>query len=211
MTEGGHPEDGKHKMNRSESKYFHTAQLMDEALVSLLAEKDFAYLTVKELCARAGVNRTTFYLHYETMGDLLAEALDVTMKRFLDAFPVEATAFVPSIREAPLDDLLLINEQYLIPYLTFIRDNRKIYLAAFQNPKAMEADRQMEDVSRYVLMPILERFGVPAVEREYWIAYYVHGCMAIVREWISRDCMDTIEAVARIMMACIQPHGAKVE
>ena len=30
-------------MNRSESKYFNTARRMDEALLSLLEEKDFAY------------------------------------------------------------------------------------------------------------------------------------------------------------------------
>ena len=37
-------------MNRSESKYFNTAARMDEAFLSLLEKKDFAYITVKELC-----------------------------------------------------------------------------------------------------------------------------------------------------------------
>lgn len=41
-------------MNRSESKYFNTARRMDEALLSLLEEKDFAYITVREICARRG-------------------------------------------------------------------------------------------------------------------------------------------------------------
>lgn len=38
-------------MNRSESKYFNTARRMDEALLALLEEKDFAYITVREICA----------------------------------------------------------------------------------------------------------------------------------------------------------------
>lgn len=50
--------------NKHESKYFHTAQLMDEALLNLLETKDFEYITVSQLCKKAGVNRTTFYLHY---------------------------------------------------------------------------------------------------------------------------------------------------
>ena len=45
---------------------------MDEAFLSLLEKKDFEYITVKEICAAAGVNLSTFYLHYETLGDLLA-------------------------------------------------------------------------------------------------------------------------------------------
>ena len=54
-------------MNRSESRYFATAARMDEAFLTLLAKKDFEYITVKEICEVAGVNRSTFYLHYETM------------------------------------------------------------------------------------------------------------------------------------------------
>ena len=60
-------------MNKSESKYFHTAQKMDEALLALLSEKDLDYITVKEICKVSGVSRSTFYLHYETIGDLLLE------------------------------------------------------------------------------------------------------------------------------------------
>ena len=34
-------------MNRSESKYFHTAEKIDEAFLELLEQKDFSYITVK--------------------------------------------------------------------------------------------------------------------------------------------------------------------
>ena len=37
-------------MNRSESRYFATAARMDEAFLTLLAKKDFEYITVKEIC-----------------------------------------------------------------------------------------------------------------------------------------------------------------
>ena len=50
-------------MNKNESKYFSTAIKMDEALIALLEKKDFSYITVKEICEKAGVNRSTFYLH----------------------------------------------------------------------------------------------------------------------------------------------------
>lgn len=54
-------------MSKSESKYFNTALRMDEALIALLEEKDLEYITVKEICHLAGVNRSTFYLHYATL------------------------------------------------------------------------------------------------------------------------------------------------
>ena len=39
-------------MNRAESKYFATAARMDEAFLELLEKKDFAYITVKEICEK---------------------------------------------------------------------------------------------------------------------------------------------------------------
>lgn len=57
-------------MNKQESKYQYTASLMDEAFLLLLEQKEYDTITVKEICQKAGVNRSTFYLHYETMNDL---------------------------------------------------------------------------------------------------------------------------------------------
>ena len=74
-------------MNKSESKYFNTALRMDEALIALLEKKDLEYITVKEICHLAGVNRSTFYLHYETIADLVNETLEMINQRFLSYFP----------------------------------------------------------------------------------------------------------------------------
>ena len=63
-------------MNKSESKYFHTAVRFDKALLSLLEKKPFEYVTISELCEEAGVNRSTFYLHYDTIDDLFQETID---------------------------------------------------------------------------------------------------------------------------------------
>ncbi len=58
-------------MNKSESKYYNTALLMNQALIEILNKKDYDYITIKEICKKAGVNRSTFYLHYDNIDDLL--------------------------------------------------------------------------------------------------------------------------------------------
>lgn len=80
-------------MNKSESKYFNTALRMDEALLALLEEKDLEYITVKEICRQAGVNRSTFYLHYETVADLVNETLEMIDQRFRSYFPGKGRRF----------------------------------------------------------------------------------------------------------------------
>ena len=42
------------RLKKSESKYFATAARMDEAFLALLEKKDFAYITVKEICEEIG-------------------------------------------------------------------------------------------------------------------------------------------------------------
>ena len=37
----------------------------------MIIEKDFKEITIKELAERANINRKTFYLHYESMEEIL--------------------------------------------------------------------------------------------------------------------------------------------
>ena len=76
-------------MNKSESKYFNTAVRFDRALLSLLEKKPFEYVTISELCEEAGVNRSTFYLHYENTADLLKEATAYVLDNFASYFLYE--------------------------------------------------------------------------------------------------------------------------
>ncbi|MEG0765593.1 MAG: TetR/AcrR family transcriptional regulator, partial [Pseudoflavonifractor sp.] len=50
-----------------------TRRLLQQALVELMREKPLRSVTVKELCARAEVNRSTFYLHYYDIYALMQE------------------------------------------------------------------------------------------------------------------------------------------
>ena len=73
-------------MNKTESKYFHTATKFDQALLYLLEKKPFEYITVSEICKKADVNRSTFYLHYENTQDLLIETTQYVLKNFYEYF-----------------------------------------------------------------------------------------------------------------------------
>ena len=100
-------------MNRSESKYFNTAKLMEQAFIELLAKKDLEFITVKEICQKAGVNRSTFYLHYETIGDLLAESVENLNRDFFERMNGHESGFVKRLRDCPMDELCLITPEYL--------------------------------------------------------------------------------------------------
>ena len=192
-------------MNKSESKYFNTALRMDEALLALLEEKDLEYITVKELCHRAGVNRSTFYLHYETISDLVQETMEMINRRFLSYFPQQKEEILSHLESRERKELILVTREYLLPYLRFIRENKKVYRAAFRNPVSMQSYTRYGELKRHILGPILERFEIPAAHRPYYIAYYIEGIAAIVKEWLRQDCRDEVECIAGIIESCVRP------
>ena len=198
-------------MNKSESKYFNTALRMDEALIALLEKKDLEYITVKEICHQAGVNRSTFYLHYESIAELLDETMEMINQRFLSYFPQEEEAVLGDMEHRELNDLVFVTQEYLLPYLRFIQDNKKVYRAAFRNPSSMQANARYGVLKQRILNPILERFEIPAARRPYYIAYYVEGIAAIIKEWLRHDCGDSVEMIAAIIESCVRPkeihHG----
>lgn len=198
-------------MNKSESKYFNTALRMDEALIALLEEKDLEYITVKEICHQAGVNRSTFYLHYETIADLVNETLEMIQRRFLSYFPQQEENVLGNISSREREELVLVTREYLLPYLRFIRDNKKIYRAAVRNPGSMQAYTRYVELKQRILSPILERFEIPANHRPYYIAYYVEGIAAIIKEWLQQDCADKVEMIADIIESCVRPKNGSHE
>ena len=171
-------------MNKNESEYFNTTAIFDEALIYLLEKKDIEYITVKEICNSAGVNRSTFYLHYEAINDLIEETMNYVNKKFINYFSEDTKDFIEKIKYLSLDELKLVEVKYLEPYLDFVKSNKKIFKASFNNPVAMNVFDKYTSLKQYILIPILERFDVKENERNYLINFYIKGIMAIVQEWI---------------------------
>lgn len=187
-------------VNNSESKYFRTAIRMDEAFLEILEKKDFAYITVKEVCQKAGVNRSTFYLHYETMNDLLSESITYMHQYFLESMHLQSEKIVIKLRDCPIEELYLVTPEYLLPYLEYIKSQKRLFQTAIENPEVLQLNNTYERMFQHVFTPILERFKVPSKDRTYIMAYHMQGLMAIVMEWLKKDCVDeTIKKIEKDM------------
>lgn len=189
-------------MNKSESKYFNTAIKMDEAFLSLLEKKDFEYITIKEVCEHAGVNRSTFYLHYETTRDLLMETLEYNNSRFRGYFKTDAAATIDKIKRGKAEELIFITPEYLNPYLEFIKDYKRLFAAALARPESFNANVSFQKMFKYLFDPIMERLCFPEEERNYILSFYIMGIMGIVTEWLRKDCAEPVEAITGIIMKC---------
>ena len=191
-------------MNKSESKYYNTACLMDEALFALLETTDFEYITVKELCKKAGVNRSTFYLHYETLSDLLEECVQYFNDQFLDYVKLPDERIVQRIPTCATDELYFVTPEYLEPYLNFVKERRRLFETVVRKSELLRLDKTYEKLFTHVFDPILDRFGVPEKERRFTMTFYIHGLMAIVSEWLKGGCAEPVGEIIEVMRVCVR-------
>ncbi len=191
-------------MNKSESKYYNTASLMNQALLILLEKKDFDYITVKEICDKAGVNRSTFYLHYDSIDDLLAETMEYLYKQLKQQFLNVLDLSESSIKNLSNENLLLYKTIYSKPYLEFIKKNKKAFMTAVNNPKLFRIDETFDKMYCKYFEPIQKKFNVPEQEKIYMTKFFVSGIHAIIIEWIKNDCKDDIDLIAGLIEKLIE-------
>lgn len=190
-------------LNPSESKYFKTANKMDEALLSLLEKKPFEYITVSEICKSAGVHRSTFYLHYENTSDLLKETTAYLLERFVSYFSIDTQGISSRFADCDAQTLNFINAAHLNSYLSYIRENKRVFATVLLHPTAFDFDAIFQRLFDNIFSPILDRFHYPREEQRYVIRFYLNGVNAIIDEWLKDDCRKSIDEIAAIIRCCI--------
>ena len=181
-------------MNKSEAKFHNTAVKMDDALVAILEHKEFKDISITDVCEKAGVNRSTFYAHYENLYDLLKETQESAITEFFDS--LNSDIGPSDFSKMSADELIFISPQYLVPYLTFIKKNRR-------TRRGMEVYRLIENI----FVPIYAKNGV--TDRrvvEYMSHYFISGVSAITMEWVKRGCEDDILFICEVISICVRPQ-----
>lgn len=99
-----------------------TITAIHDAFTELLAEMPYEKITVKTLCDRAMVNKTTFYRYYPTLDDLLAEIQSQYARPYVKLtaglrYPRDVEAIVRAFMEysasqGPLYDTLISSGTY---------------------------------------------------------------------------------------------------
>ncbi len=185
-------------MNKSEAKFHNTAIKMHQALFILLEEKDFAEITIMDLCNVAGIHRSTFYSHYDNTKELLEDAKDELIKNFTKKYKNKK-----DLKELSKEELIFTTDKELIPYLNFLKQNRKIFKIFMQNVSLFSGDTSYNTLFEEVFIPIYNKNNIHDKNViNYMAKYYLAGIHAIVYEWIRNDCKDSISQLCDIIRHC---------
>ena len=98
-----------------------TKEIIRNTFKNMILEMDYDYITIKELTERAKINRKTFYLHYDSLDDLLLEIQNSLANNFIEK-QVSYTnledmkyligLFFESANKDPLDERILCSGSY---------------------------------------------------------------------------------------------------
>ena len=176
-------------MNRSNNqRYQQTEMKFEDALLELLADKDISRITIKEIWALAGVNRSAFYLHHEDIRGLLASMEQRAAEEMQDIFL------------SRLEDLDAMNE-CILDLFRYVAQHRAFYKAAMEGNISFSA----LNIARHPLIAETIRrhsaelgFQGPG-ELKYHSTFFVGGLSAIVRAWISGGCSESAEYMAAVI------------
>ncbi len=186
-------------MQNNESKYFYTARLMNEALLYLLEKKDIEFITVTEITKKAGVNRTTFYLHYENVYDLLSEIIGNLNKQFISSFDIKEPINVNT-----KEDAFLVSTEYLLPYLNFCKEHKRILKLVHQKPHLFQNQEVYKKMYDKILYPAISQFIAEENQKIYFLEFFTQGIVGIINKWIELDCVTEIDIIVKLIMACVK-------
>ena len=149
--------------------------LLKNALMDLLSEKgSVTKISVRELCERADLNRSTFYAHYSEPKELLeeveAELLDAT-REHLQKIGAE-------------NDIGA--HRYLLSFLIYIKENDKPFSTLLIDAGDPEFRSKFMQQSIIQFVENLD-IAFPKEQEQYIYSYILNGSTGVIIQWMRSD------------------------
>ena len=192
-------------MHNPEHRVQTTKKLLREALLTLLNEKPLRSITVKELCARAHLNRGTFYAHYADVYDLMKQIEEEMRTAFFEALtPMMSSA-------EPLSPPKMTKKIF-----ECIERNADLCRVAIGPYGDRDFTRRLLRESREKSIQVcLNAFpNADKWQIEAYFTFVTGGCYALMERWIRRDMRedsallaDAAEKIMEMGIAFLQPEN----
>lgn len=166
-----------------------TRRMLKEALTEMLRETDIYHVSIRELCQRADINRTTFYKYYGSQFDLLTD-----MENDLLIF------ISNTIREYADDPVKIIETacEYMENHLEFCR----LIINNNVDPLFPQRLFSLPEMRETVLTRCSGQEDGPM--QEYLFHFITYGAYRILSMWVNKEQREPPEEIAHLLMRMIQ-------
>ena len=160
-------------MERENQRIMLTKRLLQESLLRLLEKQELEKISVAELCREAGINRATFYRHYEIPRDVLNEIAKAFFWQIQKKVQLPHTRV--QLREA-IEQLCTLMEKNMDMIRLLIKNSSESDFTAFITELYQEV---WDNIRSLKLLSNLEDEDVQML-----ILYSAGGSYFILRQWL---------------------------
>lgn len=174
-------------MTKENQRVILTKRLLKEGLLRLLEKKDIQKINICELCEVSGINRATFYRHYETPFDLL---IDIGKDVF---YQMQSELQMPSsVQEV---------ESYIEGMCKYLYENADVIRILLRNTSENDALKYVREIYQMLLGEYNKSAGVYELDADtIWLmsTYLGGGGYFLLRQWLMEDIQKSPEEMAAL-------------
>lgn len=170
-----------------------TRKSIKDALLSLLEERQINDIHVTDICKRGGINRTTFYTHFNNISDALNEAIDDFLYDDELSFRIQKCS-------------ITCDMEYSCPYGICDRirvDPRFARIAFNDSIRPLIIDSIMTKCGPKYVHNLTEHYDMSIEEAEFITHFQLNGCISINKR-INDLGYDDGQHINRVIASFIQ-------
>lgn len=175
---------------RNDRRVRRTKNAIQSAFLKLIFEKDINKITIKELCERADINKSTFYLHYQDIYDLEAQFKEEISEKVCHI-----------IMDYELGELIPKAPEIWLRILNMPLDG-EIFLSSLKDTSLKHI---IEDIGTYAIHAILDKLAstLPQPDEEgLWkhhilTTFIISGFLGVLRSFEKEEliCKEAFEKI----------------
>lgn len=176
------------KQEKVDRRIRKTRMQLRQGLARLLQKKSIREITVKELVEEVDINRSTFYLHYCDIFQMLES---IEMELF-----DQITELIQSHHISPF------NEQsfpFIEDIFQILYENKEICGALLGPNGDMVFVHRIEDlISQHSLQALKDSFPDNMDELKYSYSFCLSGCVGLVKHWLTTENTSSPQEMAQL-------------
>ena len=168
---------------KNNKRYKVNSEKIETAFLSMLYNKKYEDITISEICEKSGINRSTFYAHYDDINDLIIKI---------------ESKFAHSMSQIFNFGLRQDNDAF-VEMFTFVKENKYFYKAFLNIPYVTLAETNTK-------IEVLKNIGnnrnidkLNNIDLFYRASFFGAGIKEICRLWLDRDCKESPKQMAKLL------------
>lgn len=166
-----------------------TKDKIKEALTEMLDQKPYDDITAVALCAYAGVNRATFYYHYDSVDAVLAE-MEEEMER----------EFTKWITQATINEIGAVEKSFYVAFFEFVARYAGVCRMLIGTKHKSNFLKRALEAGRTKVVSVMSRLypDCPASKIDYYYIFVSNGFLGLLEYWLTSGMRESINEIAEI-------------